>query len=259
MSIDEPVASPDVEMKDDDTVEEILIDPVVRAEQLKEEGNAKFKMRKYDDAIRLYTEAISAFVTLSNLFILGANTVKIIALNPAEPNYLTNRAASYMAIKRFTSACDDCQRAAKLQPTPTAKTLVRLAKCQLALGGYTATLSTVERVFAIDPNDQAARKLEAGAKVMRDHVARYHDAMEGKDYSMARLALEAAGKECEGDIPIDWRCWRVRLDLARGQLNAASQAARSVSKSIPYSTLGKQLNAVPGTVMPIDWHRIHQT
>jgi hypothetical protein len=62
MSIDEPVVSPDVEMREEeDMAEEILIDPAIRAEQLKEEGNAKFKARKYDDAIRLYTEAISAF------------------------------------------------------------------------------------------------------------------------------------------------------------------------------------------------------
>ena len=36
-------------------------DPTERAEKIKEEGNVYFKTKKYDDAIRCYTEAISAF------------------------------------------------------------------------------------------------------------------------------------------------------------------------------------------------------
>ncbi|KAG8919907.1 hypothetical protein FRC01_001040 [Tulasnella sp. 417] len=83
-------------------------------EALREQGNFYFKEKEYDVAIDLYSQAI--------------------AQRP-DPTYYSNRAAAYIARKKFKLARDDIQTAFSLQSeAPSAKTLALLAQCHLALG-----------------------------------------------------------------------------------------------------------------------------
>ncbi|XP_014206750.1 E3 ubiquitin-protein ligase CHIP [Copidosoma floridanum] len=59
--------------------------------ELKEQGNRLFSLHKYEDAANCYTKAI----------------IK----NPNQALYFTNRALSYLKLKRFESSCQDCRRA----------------------------------------------------------------------------------------------------------------------------------------------------
>ncbi|KAJ8695470.1 hypothetical protein PTI98_008071 [Pleurotus ostreatus] len=77
------------------TTEPAQEDHIALAEKTKERGNVAFKEKRFAEAVELYTSAID--------------------LNPNEPAYLTNRAASYMAMKRFRPALQDCQVALALQ------------------------------------------------------------------------------------------------------------------------------------------------
>ncbi|KAF8490106.1 hypothetical protein JB92DRAFT_3147931 [Gautieria morchelliformis] len=187
-------------------------DPRAAAAALKEQGNAAFKAKHFGDAIDLYTRAID--------------------LHPTEPTYLTNRAACNMALHRFRPALHDCQAAAALQAqqadadAPAAgaapKTLVRLAKCHLALGAPGAALAAARR-GGKDAKD--AREVEHAAQRMEAHLARVAGARARRDWGHARLALDAAARECAGGEPLEWRCWRVELELARGRWAAAMDAA----------------------------------
>ncbi|KAG7450755.1 TPR-like protein [Guyanagaster necrorhizus] len=192
-----------------EVVVEEEVDPKTRAERIKEEGNAAFRAKNYREATKLYTQAID--------------------LNPTEPSYLTNRAASSMALKRFKPALEDCRLATTLQASsPNPKTLLRLARCQFALGSPTPALSTLNTIFSIDPKNDAALQLKSKISDLDGHLQHFHEARGRKDWGMARIALDKCFQniESEGDeIPTDWRVWRVELELAKGNWDAANAAA----------------------------------
>lgn len=140
-----------------------------------------------------------------------------------------------MALKRYKPALADCQSAASLQSSsPSPKTLVRLAKCHLALGSPNPALSSVRAALAIDKANAAAKEVERAATRVEMHLSRVSDARRKKDWAMARLALDQATKECEGSEPIEWRCWRIEFELARGNLEQAMAAAKCVSSRVQF-------------------------
>ncbi|KAJ7777277.1 hypothetical protein B0H16DRAFT_1302037 [Mycena metata] len=201
----EHTPEPEQESEPEEPEEDIL----VRAEKVKEQGNVAFKAKRFGDAVDLYTKAIE--------------------MNPAEPSFLTNRAAAYMGIKRFRSALDDCQLAATLQSAdPSPKTLLRLARCQFALGSTTPALSTLRSVIAIEPKNAPALQLQSKINLLEGHLKNFQSAKAKKEWAHARLALDKCLQGIEGEggeIPTEWRLWRVELELARGNLEAANAAA----------------------------------
>ncbi|PFH45819.1 hypothetical protein AMATHDRAFT_71065 [Amanita thiersii Skay4041] len=194
-------------------------DRSIKAERVKEQGNVAFKAKYYGEAIDLYTKAIE--------------------LNPSEPSFLTNRAASYMAIKRFRAALDDCQKAATLQSSsPSSKTLLRLARCQLSLGSTTPALSTINTVLTIEPNNTAAIQLRGKAKALQGHVHNFEASRKKKDWGMARLSLEKCLQAIDGEggeVPTEWRLWRVEVELSRANWEAAGIAANDALRLNPNS------------------------
>ena len=186
------------------------IDSIAEGEKLKEQGNTAFKAKSYSEAVDLYTKAI--------------------AFRPAEPAYLTNRAAAHMALKRFRPALADCQQAANLQAAaPSAKTLIRLARCQLAVGSPIPALSTLRVALEAEPGNAAAIQLQEKVLELEAHLRNFEGAKARKEWGMARLALDQCMKGIEGqggDIPTEWRQWRVQLELVRGNWDAANTAAK---------------------------------
>ncbi|KAG6829473.1 hypothetical protein H0H87_011344 [Tephrocybe sp. NHM501043] len=203
---------------------------ITLAEKLKEQGNVSFKAGRYGEAIDLYTKAIE--------------------FNPAEPAYLTNRAASYMALKKFRPALDDCQQASNLQSaTPTSKTLLRLGRCQLALGSTAAALSTIRAILTIEPQNAAAIQLRDKVQVLEGHIRNLDSARKRKNWGLARLALDKCLQAIEGEgaeIPTEWRTWRVELELAKGNWDAANIAANDALRLSPNSP---DILAVRGLVL----------
>ena len=147
-----------------------------------------------------------------------------------EPSYLTNRAAARMALKQFASALADCQQAASLQTeSPSAKTLIRLARCQTALGSTTAALSTIRAVFDLEPTNSVALQLQTKISQLEKHQANYCAAMKNKQWTLARMALDQCLQGIEGEggeIPIEWRIWRIELELARSNWDGANTSAK---------------------------------
>ncbi|KIY64482.1 TPR-like protein [Cylindrobasidium torrendii FP15055 ss-10] len=205
-------------------------DPAVRAERLKEQGNGAFKAQRYAEAVRLYSEAIE--------------------LNPSEPAYRTNRAASYMSLKKFRKALDDCQQAAGMQSaTPSPKTLLRLARCQAALGLATPALSTLS---TIQPQDAAVTQLQKKINELQSHLANFEAARQRKEWPMARLSLDKCIQSIDADgeeVPSEWRLWRVEIELAKGNWEGANQAASDALRLNPNSP---EILSLRGLVMFIE-------
>jgi DnaJ homolog subfamily C member 7 len=147
-----------------------------------------------------------------------------------EPAYLTNRAASYMAMKRFRPALDDCQQAAFVQSSsPQPKTLIRLARCHLALGSPVPALNTLRTALSIDPKNTSALQLQKQIIELEAHLRNFEMARGKKEWGMARLALDKCFQGIEGEggeTPVEWRLWRVELDMARGNWDSAAMTAK---------------------------------
>lgn len=135
-----------------------------------------------------------------------------------------------MALKRFRPALEDCQVAASLQSAaPSAKTLLRLGRCQLALGTSAAALSTIRAVLSLEPKNTAAIQLRDKVQVLEGHVRNLDAARKRRDWGLARLALDKCMQSIEGEgteIPTEWRIWRIELELCRGSWDAANIAAK---------------------------------
>ncbi|KZO92835.1 TPR-like protein [Calocera viscosa TUFC12733] len=186
--------------------------PSLSAAELKDKGNAEFKKGRYEAAIEWYTKAISA--------------------EPSEPTYLTNRAAAYIAQKRFAPALADCQRAHSLQSaSPSAKTLLRLAKCQLALGDTAAALSSVGQVLTLVPGEKSAKEMEARIGRVDQHLQRFQQAKSKGEGTLSRISLQEAERESEGfGEGTRWRCWRVEALISAGRLDEAAQAVMDAAR-----------------------------
>lgn len=137
-----------------------------------------------------------------------------------------------MALKRFRPALQDCQAASTLQSSsPQAKTLARLARCQLALGQSGAALSTIRATLDLDPSNAQAIQLKGKADDLDGHLRNFQSAKEQRDWGMARIALEKCFQGIEGEgseVPTEWRMWKVELELTRGNIDAAETAAKYV-------------------------------
>ncbi|KAH9852955.1 DnaJ-domain-containing protein [Lenzites betulinus] len=217
---DEPIEilsdTPDEDKKEEAAVE---VDQVELAEKIKEQGNAAFKGGRFQEAILHYGMAIDR--------------------RPSEPTYWTNRAAAYMAIKRFKPALTDCQQAAALQSeNPSPKTMVRLARCQLSTGSTAPALSTLRTVLALDPKNDAALKLQLKVLELEAHLRNLEGARDRNEWGLARLALDKCMQVIDGeggDIPIQWRLWKVEHEIARKNWEAAGIAANDALRLEPNS------------------------
>ncbi|CAG8733860.1 6599_t:CDS:2, partial [Acaulospora colombiana] len=209
--------------------EETLEDKTALADQLKENGNVAFKARNYEDAIKLYTEAIA----------------------PSQAAYYANRAAALIATKDFRAALIDCQQARTLQQdAPQVKTLVRLARCQLAIGSPGPALSTLREAQALSTEtNRDLWNFKTNAETMQRHLDSIAKARGTGDWTTASAALEAARKMLEGDAkhaPTEWRCWSVEFRMARKDWNGATDAIRD---ALRYEGNSPDVHALRGKVL----------
>jgi DnaJ family protein C protein 7 len=113
--------------------------------------------------------------------------------------------------------------------TPAPKTLIRLARCQLALGSTTPALSTLRIVLSLEPKNPSALQLQDNIVVLEGHLRNFEHARSRKEWGMARLALDRCLQAIEGEggeSPTQWRLWRIELELARGNWDGANLAAK---------------------------------
>ena len=194
---DEVEMPPYVKPDDELTPEE----RIARAEEKKEDGNKLFKTKDYPSATRLYSQAI--------------------ALAPTNAAYLTNRAASLMASRLYSSALADCVAASALQlAAPQTKTLLRLAKCQLALGLVLAAHQTLDHLLRLDPANPAVVSERGRAARIDNHVSNVMRERERKNWSMVLLGIDAAAKEVE-ETPREWRTWKVEALIGKKRYDDA--------------------------------------
>ncbi|KAG7098936.1 hypothetical protein E1B28_000826 [Marasmius oreades] len=121
----------------------------VKAEELKQRGNALMSSKKFDEAIDSYTQAI--------------------ALDPSNPIYYSNRAAAYSSKGDHLSAIGDAELALANDPK-FVKAYHRLGHAQYCLSDFKAAADAFERGLKFDPNNAGLKSglQNAKARITQD-------------------------------------------------------------------------------------------
>ncbi|VDB94318.1 unnamed protein product [Peniophora sp. CBMAI 1063] len=143
-------------------------DVTERSAALKTDANKLFGEKKYDDAIRLYSQAI--------------------AIDKDNALLYCNRSASYFALHAFGKACQDAAKASELDPSYT-KAYYRLAASQHALQLYGKSARSWKRAIDSISSDDANG---ANAKLRADYTKHY------KKAQRLHARLEQASKPITG-------------------------------------------------------------
>lgn len=116
------------------------------AEKLKESANEMFKRADYQEAVKLYTQAINLL---------------------PKAVYYGNRSISYLRMELFGAALNDANESVKLDKNYV-KGYYRRAAALMALGKFRQALKDFETVVKVSPKDQDAKqKLNECAKIVK--------------------------------------------------------------------------------------------
>ncbi|KZV76454.1 DnaJ domain-containing protein [Peniophora sp. CONT] len=180
---------------------------------LKAQGYRAFTMGLFEKAILKYDEAIGMFDLDHTLFGM--------------------RGKARFELKRHQSALEDFQRSVSLQgDVAMGGTFLRIGRCLCALGQPAPATIFLRRALDseshTDPADaDVVRAFVKKAQQMQSHMRDYHGAYERGHYRMAKTAHQAcldAVDEQGGQAPLEWICWGIDLQIARGEWEDAHEA-----------------------------------
>ncbi|CCX34376.1 Similar to DnaJ homolog subfamily C member 7 homolog; acc. no. Q9HGM9 [Pyronema omphalodes CBS 100304] len=181
-----------------------LPDPPVEAldgEAYKQAGNKFFKNREYLKSVEQYSKAIE--------------------LEPENGTFLSNRAAAWMLAGKFKEALEDCKASDRYQPN-NPKTLLRMARIQLALGKPEDALETYDRI-----QPPPSVKDRQPAEVMLQHLKSARQSVKsGTQGSMTLYALDRAesGLGAGVDAPKEWKLLRAEAHLKMNTQHSLPEA-----------------------------------
>lgn len=124
--------------------------PTAESDKLKSEGNALMAKKDYNAAIEQYTKAL--------------------AIAPANPIYLSNRAAAYSASGQHDKAADDAELATAVDPKYS-KAWSRLGLARFDMGDYNAAKEAYEKGIEAEGNggsDAMKRGLETSTRKLEE-------------------------------------------------------------------------------------------
>ncbi|XP_031561441.1 dnaJ homolog subfamily C member 7-like [Actinia tenebrosa] len=150
-------------------------DPIALAEAKKAEGNKEYAKKNYDQAVRLYTEAIE--------------------LAPDVATFYGNRSAAYMMLMKYDKALEDSLMAIKLDNS-FVKGHYRVAKCYLALGLSRNAVMELQKVLALDKKNKDATNDLKTANLVMEYESSAYDAFEKKDYRKVVFCMRNALEKC---------------------------------------------------------------
>lgn len=164
----------------DSDVEFVPINMQALAEEKKNSGNDEYKSKRYDAALRLYSEAIH--------------------LSPETPAYYGNRSACYMMLGDYRSGLNDAKTAIKIDDK-FEKGYIRMAKCSLMLGDVVGTEQAIRNCLNLNSASNAALRDEiANLKQLRDFNEKAAACYDKADYRTCLYHCDNAIKIAPGSI-----------------------------------------------------------
>jgi DnaJ homolog subfamily C member 7 len=124
----------------------------------------------------------------------------------------------------------DYQRAISLRTfKPSAKIFIRLAQCQLAVGCITPSLIALREALLLEPTNNTTKELKAKVITLNSHVGDFVGARSRNHWRMAQVSYEKGRQiiaDQGGDIPTEWLCWGIEIEIARGNWEVALRGAK---------------------------------
>ncbi|RWS15316.1 dnaJ subfamily C member 7-like protein [Dinothrombium tinctorium] len=149
------------------------------AEAKKEEGNTLYKEKKYEDALKCYTQAIE--------------------LCPDNVAYYGNRSACLIMIGRFKQALEDATKCTKLDQNYV-KGYIREAKCYLVLGDLQSMQRSVDAVKRLDPTNQDINTDSQNLAQVLSNLEKFESVTAKKDYRAALFYINRALETCTQSV-----------------------------------------------------------
>ena len=186
------------------------------AEGMKEQGNHKFRLGQFRDAIQLYSRAVA---------LAGGETQRQAA------TYLGNRAACWFKLGSFAEAAKDCRAALAAEPLH-AKCHARLARALCELGEFEeagAALRCAAAAAAAARGDADARSLQAAQRdvdSMRRAVHEGRAALAAGQHTAARAAFSQVLRLGCGAACVV--LWSAEAELGLGRCDRALRVTRQL-------------------------------
>lgn len=108
------------------------------ADEYKQQGNAAFAAKNYEEAIDLFTKAIEVAETPNHVF-------------------YSNRSACYASLKKFTEALNDASECVKINPT-WPKGYTRMGAAHIGLGDLDDAETNYKKALELDPANKIAQE-----------------------------------------------------------------------------------------------------
>ncbi|KAI7850995.1 hypothetical protein BDC45DRAFT_546399 [Circinella umbellata] len=179
------------------------VDPTLSAEEIKAKGNQEFKAGNYNEAVKLYSEAIEA--------------------SPKTATYYANRAAALTMQGKYKEAYADCRSATELDPT-NIKAFLRAGKCQLNLGNLEEATRQYEQAYQLDNNNAQTQRECQTLQSVKQYIGQMEAFMNGNQYGLAGNSLDRAITFIDSErVPVKWNIWKAECALGQKKWSEASR------------------------------------
>ncbi|KAI8083259.1 uncharacterized protein B0P05DRAFT_536717 [Gilbertella persicaria] len=180
--------------------------PQMSPEEIKNLANEQYKQGHYDEAVKLYTQAIDA--------------------SPKTSTYYNNRAAALVMQKKYKDAANDCRRVLELDPQ-NVKAYLRAGKCHLNLGNLEEAGRQLKMASEIDPN--STQRDYNNLQHVYNYMNQVNTFMANNQWGLARNSLDRAIAFVDADVlPLKWRVLQAECALGEKNYSEASRIVNSL-------------------------------
>lgn len=195
------------------------------AEEIKAKANEQYKNGHYNEAVRLYTEAIGKYILDDSEWWKGLR-ISILELSSNTATYYANRAAALTMLGKYKEAADDCRTATTLDPN-NIKAYCRAGKCHMNLGNLEESTRQYELALQVDQSNAQAQREYNNLLGLKNYIGQMEMYMQNKQWGLAGNSLDRAISMVDADrVPFKWDVWRAECALGQKKWSEASRIVK---------------------------------
>ncbi len=188
------------------------------ADTFKEQGNSQFNSRNYQQAVDLYTKALSMFKTEDQVEESDGLYISLLA----------NRAAAYFMMKDYNSCAADCRAVISISPGHV-KAVSRLGKSLTEMGNFHEACRSVQEACDVHiPIPQALKEEATRCISIRDDYEKALRFLAGEDFARAKATLGGLLRRTNAEKVI---ISSARVELGLGLVDRANRLCLQINRA----------------------------
>lgn len=207
-----------------------------KAESLKGQANAAFNNRNFEEARRLYTEALTVMKEEGNPE--NREDCQIIS------SLFSNRAAASFREKNYSACVDDCELALELDPVQ-GKAYIRKWRALIALGKLEDSRSCLDAAVRLLPINDKCREEINQALECTDQLLIVQKLVDNEDYVKARDTLAPLQRKAILDN-FSVSLLSAKVDAALGYIDTA---IKRIERAMQYNSNHVEATQIRGYIM----------